>query len=69
MKQLRRITVDSCPNFSDTTLTQLFDMDNLLYFVRVWNCYKVAKKHHQQIMRTINTFNLDVYFEWYAWTG
>lgn len=69
MKELSRITIDSCPHFSMLSLEQLFDMRNELSCVRVWNCPNITRDHERALFRKIAQGNMDVFFEWYAWTG
>ncbi|XP_018019160.1 F-box/LRR-repeat protein 20 [Hyalella azteca] len=69
MQELTRLTLDTCPNVTSSTLEFLLTQENKLNMLRVWNCFNIHKSHEINILSMIKTGNMDVYFEWYAWEG
>ncbi|CAL4074807.1 unnamed protein product [Meganyctiphanes norvegica] len=67
MKKLSRFTVDGCPNISAAILSNIFDMENDITTIRVWNCFLITKQDEQKIQKRIKAENCDCYLEWYSY--
>ncbi|XP_063602024.1 uncharacterized protein LOC134778128 isoform X3 [Penaeus indicus] len=69
MKQLSRLTIDTCPNVTAEAIHQLLDMTNNLTLIRLWGCFFITKNDEAKLQKRIKDENCDVYLEWYCWEG
>ncbi|XP_076066833.1 uncharacterized protein LOC143040068 isoform X2 [Oratosquilla oratoria] len=69
MRELSRLTLDSCPCISASTIHTLLDSANDLTLIRIWSCFLIGKQEQDDLQRRINEENCDLYLDWFPWQG
>lgn len=67
MKQLSHLTLDHCHGISPLLVHQILGADNNLTMLRFWSCCQINKSHSTEFSKRINSENMNVYFEWFAY--